>query len=217
MAGARNQRTVFLVDGFNLYHSIEEAAREAPDSTIKWLDLPKLLKAQLPNIGKKAVFKEIHYFTAFAGHLLKDDPEKVSRHKAYVRALTASKVKAHLGKFKRKQAYCPTCKEYIKVYEEKETDVAIASLLLKLAFKEDLDIAVLVTGDTDLAPAVRDFQNLFPQKRVLFAFPYKRKNKELAKLAPGSFVLGKETYTKYQFPKEVRLPSGKKVKKPDKW
>ena len=37
--------------------------------------------------------EEIHYFTAHAEHLHRENPEKIERHKSYVRALTANKVK----------------------------------------------------------------------------------------------------------------------------
>jgi len=60
--------------------------------------------------------------------------------------------------------------------------VAIATKLLELLFTNFCDTVVLVTGDTDVAPAVRSAQALFPKKNVCFAFPYRCKNKELAQL-----------------------------------
>ena len=51
----------------------------------------------------------------------------------------------------------------------------------------------------------------------MFAFPFDRKNKELDRLAPGSFTLGRESYAAHQFPEAVRLPSGKFVVCPHVW
>ena len=76
---------------------------------------------------------------------------------------------------------------------------------------------MIVSGDADYAPAVPVFRRLFPDKRVLFAFPFDRKNTELARLAPESFTLSAESYAKHQFPEAVRLPSGKFVVRPRVW
>jgi hypothetical protein len=56
-----------------------------------------------------------------------------------------------------------------------------------------------------------------PTKRLVFCFPFDRKNRQLAQLAPGSFVLGRESYARHQFPEAVRLPSGKFVVRPLAW
>jgi hypothetical protein len=63
---------------------------------------------------------------------------------------------------------------------------------LELFHTDACDTVVLVTGDTDLTPAVRTAAQVFPSKTVHFAFPYKRKNKELAQLTGNSFVIRKE-------------------------
>src|ERR1044072_3066616 len=86
-----------------------------------------------------------------------------------------------------------------KRHEEKETDVALGSRLLELFFTDRCDRAVIVTGDTDIAPAVRVAKRLFPKKTVAFAFPYDRKNEELAQLVTTSFHISKEAYAKHQF------------------
>jgi hypothetical protein len=216
-AETRPRRTVFFVDGFNVYHSLLAAGRHLPGVQLKWLDLPALLGSTLPLIDRHASLVSIHYFTAYAHHLQANDPDKLRRHQAYVRALTARKVAAHLGKFQPRAIWCRTCQDYTRAYEEKETDVSLACELLKLSALDFLDVAVLVSGDTDLAPAVRTFQELHPNKRVLFAFPFDRANRELEKLAPGSFSFSKESYITHQFPAHVRLPSGKTVAKPVSW
>jgi uncharacterized LabA/DUF88 family protein len=61
-------------------------------------------------------------------------------------------------------------------YEEKETDVAIASKLFEVLTNGACDTAVLVTRDTDLVPALGTAQRLFPNACILFAFPYGRAN-----------------------------------------
>lgn len=53
MCGEGMNRTVFIVDGFNLYHSVVDAARDAPGATTKWLDLRKLCSSYLPLAGQR--------------------------------------------------------------------------------------------------------------------------------------------------------------------
>jgi len=61
-------RTVFLVDGFNLYHSLIEAQRDEGGASTKWLDLRGICKSFLPVAGRvagdRADLERIHYFSA---------------------------------------------------------------------------------------------------------------------------------------------------------
>ena len=215
-------RVTFLVDGFNLYHSVRRAERELETST-KWLDIKRLCSSYLPNIaptvGERTQLERVYYFSALAKHLEATHPKVTDRHKAFIRCLEDTGVIVELSRFKPKTIRCPnpSCRgEFIK-YEEKETDVALAVKLLEIFFINECDTAVLLTGDTDLAPAVRTARRLFPTKAILFAFPYRRKNNELAKLAPGSFCIGKKQYAKYQFPDPYELTDGSVIRKPLNW
>ena len=123
-----------------------------------------------------------------------------------------------LSRFKKKDTVvCKQCNARRNRHEEKETDVAMAVKLLELLFTDACDTVVLVTGDTDLAPAVRTARELCPEKEIMFGFPYKRKNRELEKLVSRSFVFSKESYAKYQLADPFRLPDGAKVWKPQSW
>ena len=122
-----------------------------------------------------------------------------------------------MNRFKRKSIHCKLCKRSFYKYEEKETDVSIATTLLELLYTDRCDTAVLVTGDTDMAPAVRTGTRLFPQKKILFAFPFGTKTKELSRLAPGSFTFGTVAYGKHQFPDPYILSDGTPVAKPQAW
>lgn len=209
-------RTTFLVDGFNLYHSVKEAGKDLGVPT-KWLDLHSLLSFYLPVIGKDAQLADIYYFSAFAKHIDTKKPGTTGRHRIYIDALRASCIKVEMGRFKYKAVWCDHCKKETDHYEEKETDVAISIKLVELFYSNGCDTAVIVTGDTDLAPAVRTASQLFPDKNVCFAFPYKRKNNELAKLVNISFRIKKERYAQHQFPDPIVLPSGRELRKPIKW
>ncbi|MBI3985426.1 MAG: NYN domain-containing protein [Lentisphaerae bacterium] len=217
MTSSKCERVVFFVDGFNLYHSICAAAGRFPDVSVKWLDLPGLFRSYLYVLGSAAAISGVHYFTAYAHHLAHSEPGKVARHKAYIRALSATGVWLCESHFKPKDSWDTWTGQRFRTHEEKETDVAMACAVLEGAARGQFDTAVLVTGDTDLRPVVLAFQRLYPGKRLLFAFPFDRKNNELSSIAPGSFTLSAESYARHQLPDRVRLPSGKFVTKPETW
>ena len=105
----------------------------------------------------------------------------------------------------------------ITTHEEKETDVALAVKILELFIKNKCNTLVIVSGDTDMLPSVKAALKLFPEKQIVFAFPYKRKNKEIGKVVPDSFSISKQKYVAHQFPPAVTLECGKTITKPEKW
>jgi uncharacterized LabA/DUF88 family protein len=213
-------RTTFLVDGFNVYHSLKDASKDLgfkDGRGAKWLNLSSLLHANLHLFGKSAVLGEIYYFTAFANHRRKWDAHVIARHERYIRCLRDTGVIPVISRFKEKDVYCSNCKRYTKHYEEKETDVAIALKLFELLMNGHCDHVVLFTGDTDLAPAVRDASRLFPTRPVSFAFPYKRKNKELKQLVRTTFTVDKSMYLRHQFADPYTTAGGHRIAKPIEW
>lgn len=218
-------RTFFLVDGFNLYHSVKDITRYHNGRWhLKWLDLSALCRFLLHRVGN-ADLAGICYFSAFAYHL--NDDAIVNRHKEYIKCLEDSGIEKQVSRFKQRDIHCTlfqadaeTCLncsgKFIK-HEEKETDVAIASKLFELLCRDDSDCIVLVTGDTDLAPAVITAKSLYPNKRILFAFPYKRANAQLQQICPPSFKIKPLDYYNHQFPDPYPMSDGTFIPKPSTW
>ena len=128
-----DRRTTFFIDGFNLYHSIRAAEKLLQGRQLKWLDIPAMCESYLQMIGNGAELEQVHYFSAYADHLQDVSCDKPQRHRKFVRALTASGVGAHIGKFRKKQVWSHKQNTWLDAYEEKETDVAIACKVLSLA------------------------------------------------------------------------------------
>jgi len=210
-------RVMFFYDGFNLYHSLERARLVAPPEPVKWLDLTALARAHVYILGPAETLAGVRYFTAYAEHLALTKPDRLSRHRAYVRALTATGVQVYLGHFKPKQVWIESLGRFERIWQEKATDVNVVAQVFAHAARDAFDVAVIVSGDADYAPAVPVFREMFPQKRLLFGFPFDRKNRELERAAPDSFVFARESYAKHQLPAAVRLPSGKFVVRPHAW
>ena len=209
------KRTIFLVDGFNLYHSIRDIYLCYSKLQVKWLDVYSFCSSLLYQIGKDAKLESVYYFTAYA-YFLKD-PSIIRRHKNYIKCLKATGVTPEIARFKPKEVLCKLCKQRFIKHEEKETDVAICAKLLELLVKDECDTVVLMTGDTDLAPAAKMAKSLFPNDNILFAFPFKRTNDELIKIAPNSFTIDINSYIRNQLPDPFLLPDGRKISKPTIW
>ena len=211
-------RVSFIVDGFNVYHSLLDARRDLGDVPTKWLDLDRLLRSYLPMLGPNPEFADIYYFSAFAKHLLAVDADVVTRHQTYVSALQSTGVHVEMGRFKPKDMKCKaTCREMFKRHEEKYTDVAMSAKLFEIFHTDTCDVAVIVTGDTDLVPAVKTAQRLFPAKEICFGFPHRRSSVELKNLVSRHFRLKANRYTATQFPDPIALGDGASIAKPASW
>lgn len=65
---------------------------------------------------------------------------------------------------------CPSCAKPLRAMVEKGVDTLIATDMIRLAWEEAYDIAVLVTSDADLIPAV-EFLNVKARKVIQAGFP----------------------------------------------
>ncbi|HKG39267.1 MAG TPA: NYN domain-containing protein [Conexibacter sp.] len=148
------------VDGFNLYYSA--LRRRFPDC--KWLDLRTLAETLFPF----DVIERVQYFTARV-IARADDPQEATRQQMYLRALATRDVEIVLGQFRNgtrwmrrvepcpNGAGCPVSEENIcvAVTEEKGSDVNLASRLLVNVFRQDCEMAIVLTNDTDLVEPIR--------------------------------------------------------------
>ncbi len=230
-------RVSFLVDGFNLYHSIKAAERRLGGSPLRWLDLRALCETLLRSgLGPTASLESVHYFSALARHLEGSKPDVVRRHRTYVAALESSGVEVTLAKFKRKDRLhrLADCRVQVppfrrwwrlpvsfvrlkyRTHEEKETDVAIACTLLQLLCQARCDAAVLLSGDTDLAPAIRTAKILYPAAPIIVAFPFDRHNHDLGRLVTRTIKINAPLYRQHQFPPTVVGPS-QTIVRPSTW
>lgn len=76
-------RTAFLIDGFNLYHSVKDVIADGLGTPrLKWLDIPALcagIVRDCPEIPKTGTLASVHYFTALAKHMEAHSPGIVKR------------------------------------------------------------------------------------------------------------------------------------------
>lgn len=210
-------RTAFLVDGFNLYHSLRDAQRDLSGGGTRWLDLRAFCASFLPHLGPTHRLGSVHYFSAIATHLEARKPELTVRHRRYLECLRATGVVVELGHFKEKRVRCPGCGEMIRRHEEKETDVALGIRLVELLWLGRCDAVFLVTGDSDLTPALRTARLNFPTLPLYCGLPYGRSSFDLRNAVDVCFKIRKERYAACQLPSPFRLADGRCVEKPAHW
>ena len=155
------KRTVAFIDGFNLYHAIDDLGQPK----YKRLDLWSLCETFAPQ--GHFDLQKVYYFSAIA----KWQPPAATRHREYVKALKVRGVRPVLGKFKDKDRECRSCGATWVAHEEKETDVNIALYMLDGAYTNEYDQAILISGDSDLAPPVKMLRQRFPGKKVKVLTP----------------------------------------------
>lgn len=147
-------KAVVYVDGFNLYYRALKQIR------CNWLNLSALASSLLPAYD----VVKIKYYTARI-HPNPHDPDQQVRQQIYLRALaTLSDVEVHFGSFLSKEkafpdavcwshgAYRPTI--VIKT-EEKGSDVNLASHMIRDGFRDEYDLAAVISNDTDLEEPIR--------------------------------------------------------------
>lgn len=214
------RRVCFLVDGFNLYHSLREVEKQL-GCRCHWLDLSALCGSYLPLIGGGATLGPVYYFSALAHHAESWHPGTVTRHQAFIQALESTGVIVELGKFKPKAVddTCPHCHRRIRLqrHEEKETDVRIAAKLLEVVADGSCDAACVISGDTDIVPAVAAARRLQPGVNVYMLFPARRSNLAFNGVATGTFKIAAKQYKRYQLPDPVTTSVGRAIRKPTSW
>jgi uncharacterized LabA/DUF88 family protein len=156
------QRVITFVDGLNLYHAIDSLQRQE----LHWVDLRTLSKVFFNSRFEQLT--DVFYFSAYAQHIA-ENFQKCQ--KAYLKALELTAVKPVLGHFKEKNRKCPSCTHRWIGHEEKETDVNIALFLLDSAYQNLFDHALVITNDSDLAPAIQITRKRFPEKRITTIAP----------------------------------------------
>lgn len=203
-------RTIAYIDGFNLYFGLKSKGWRR----YYWLD-PRLLAKNLLKPGQQLV--AVKYFTARIS-AQPGDPGKQRRQATWLEAIeTLPDTRVFYGHYLPKTQNCFKCGASWTAHEEKMTDVHIAVELLRDAYENVFDTALLISADSDLAPPVSAVSDRFPAKRVVVVCPPDRQSKKLESVATAYFRLGRKTLHDSQLPDEYAKPDGFVLKRPGRW
>ena len=135
------QRVIVYVDGFNFYYGLKDNSWRK----FYWLDLVKFFERF---VRPDQELVKVKYFSAKP-----NDIDKSRRQNAFFQANQENpKFELILGKYLHKTITCHNCGYVINTYEEKETDVRIATQIVADALKKQCDIAIIVSADSDMVP-----------------------------------------------------------------
>jgi len=201
-------RIFFFIDGFNLYHAFDA---NAAYRRYKWISLAKLCACYV--IDKNDSSAGIEYFTSLATW----DLRKVAKHKLFIKAQENEGVKVVYGEFKRKDRRCGVCGKNFKTFEEKQTDVNIAIRLFQLEIQDRYVKAVIISGDTDLIPAIKAVQSTFPQKEVGVVIAIARASEDLKKQTDFHYRMKVRHLNSCLYDDTITLADGSKLQRPLNW
>ena len=209
---------VVYVDGHNLYNGLHRKFGRA----YHWLDLMAL--AQQIRQGERIV--KVSYYTT----IVRGEPDAAHRQEHYLAALAAfraDQLEIVRGRFQAKTFRCPRCRSRwrcrcdpvreFRTYQEKLTDVALATDLVRDVARGVGDTSVLVSTDTDFHPAIEACLQLAPDRRVLIAYPPGRhspRNDFDGRVT--AFLIPEEHFAAAQLPARVTR-DGRCYRRPEKW
>lgn len=203
------ERVVAYVDGFNLYFGLKHAGFKRH----YWLDIAALAVSLLKPGQQLAA---THYFTARIRDNGRNVPDR-KRQNDYLEALAQQGVRCQFGHYLEKTRHCRKCLATWPDYEEKMTDVNIAIQLLLDAVDDAFDVALVISGDSDLATPIQRVRQRFPAKRVVVAFPPRRVSSELKRCASGHLNIGEDKLRSSQLPEAIAKPDGYLLQRPASW
>ena len=209
---------IIYVDSFNWYFGI---FRHRP--AWKWLNVQSFFESLRVDDDVVAV----KVFTAIV------DPKqqhsaKRDRQNRYLKALSSlAKVRIIRGTYQNRTVTCGAqeCPRRLKyeVPEEKKTDVNIAVNLIDDALNGAADSMVIVSGDSDMEPAVQWVRTKFPKIKITVYVPVledeaqKRRNDHYIQMGVTCKPLPLTDLPRHQFPRDVQLNNQETVTRPDEW
>jgi len=202
-----NQRVIAYIDGFNLYFGLKAASWKR----FYWLNLQAMAK-NLLKLDQELVFTK--YFTSRISY----PQDKQQRQSTFIEALeTLNDLKIYYGHYQANPQYCRKCGSREMIPSEKMTDVNIAVEMMSDAYQGHFDTALLVSADSDLTAPIVTIKSLFPEKRVIVAFPPMRHSVQLQRLAHGYLQIGRANLAKSIFPDRIQKADGYILQKPPEW
>jgi len=201
------KRAIVYVDGFNLYFGMHDKGWRR----YYWLDLWRLGNRLLKPDQK---LMSVKYFTS----KIKGPLDKRKRQNEYLRALRiTSGVELYFGKYETNPITCENCGHIIEMAQEKMTDVQLATCMIADAFKDKFDVALIISGDRDLVPAVERCKAEVPSKRIVVVFPPMRSCGDLRYAAHAYIHITESTLQSSLFPTTFCDNLGRSIECPREW
>lgn len=203
------QRVIIYVDGFNFYFGLKSKKWRK----YYWLDLVKFFN-QFLRPHQELI--EVNYFSAIPNN----NKGKQDRQDLFFSANKMNpKFNLFLGKFLKKSILHQSCGTQFVTFEEKETDVHIATNMIRDVVLERCEVSVLVSADSDLIPPIDFIKEYKPIHKIITFFPPNRFSFDLQKKS-NSFIKLDNHETKFKtslLNASITLANGYEIKQPNHW
>lgn len=205
------KRVIVYVDGYNFYYGLKHGG--STWKRLYWLDIVKFFeRMMLPD----QELVEVNYYSACP----LDDQQAADNQDVLFSANKLNpKFKLHLGRYKKKKLKCQNCGYKIKTYEEKESDVRVATGMLVDMFSQRCDITIVVSADSDMIPSVEIIKSFNPTHPVHAFIPPNQKSFALVSKCDTIVWLSryKARFVQSMLPDEVLLENGYVLRRPENW
>jgi uncharacterized LabA/DUF88 family protein len=203
----RKQRVIVYVDGFNFYYGLKSQGWRQ----YYWLDMVKFAEKLL---RPHQELVEVGYFSAKP-----TDNQKSIRQNAFFQANRLNlKFFVHLGKYLKKDFTCKYCNRVNHSFEEKETDVQMATAMLADVYQQRCDLSILISADSDLVPAIKRIKDYNYKHKIIVCFPPGRQSANLQQWSNGvRHLTDRKRYEECMLAETIMLPDGFVLSRPDKW
>lgn len=220
----KNIKTIVYIDGYNLYYGLLRKSK------LKWLDVVQLFEKHV--LDKNAELVEVRYYTAPVLGRMSDDPRSTQRQRQYLQALRKMhpyRLVIVEGRIQASKPYLRLAKsipglpelEVVQVLEfnEKKTDVNLASDLITGAWTGLYEQAVICSNDSDLEGALAAVKGHHPRLKIGIVAPiagesHRHISGDLTKFADWKKILSAVHIAASQLP--AMIPNSK-IQKPMAW
>lgn len=214
-------RAGFYIDGFNMYGAINDLARREAKQLrpsaqhLKWLSYRALAEWMVQHpykitplnghsgFSEKMCVQFVNFYTAIPPM----HESRIRRHQRFIDACDAEGVHVHMGTFKPNTRICETCGNEVRHNEEKETDVHIAVDVVCDALRGLIDVAFVLTTDSDIAPAFQCVKHHTKVSLVTVAVEPRRHSHELYSIAHGAFYVKRLNLERSLLPAQLIHPA----------
>lgn len=229
------------IDGFNLYKG---ALERRPD--LKWLDIAKFCQSQVPSAqlgqiyyftapvkerysGDDAPRRQQTYLRVLSAQGIQVVRGKFRKDNKWLRVVSPTReglldpsLPKHFGLTdlaiaKAAQESLPDLpKAQVFDMEEKGSDVSLASYLLRDALRNDLQKALIITGDSDLATPIQ-FATEAGCETIVLVPGVAQSVVELTKAATSLYRIHTNWLVDAQLPKTFKTAQGRHIHRPSDW
>lgn len=205
------KKVIVYVDGYNFYYGLRNG--KALWRRAYWLDVVAFFERMMQDDQELV---EVHYYSSRPV----DDQQAYDNQDEFFSAnLLNPKFRLHLGRYKKKKFKCQNCGFKNKTYEEKETDVRVATGMLVDVFQKRCDVTVVVSADSDMIPSVEAIKNFAPTHPVIAFIPPTQHSYALVGNCDKAVFLEqyRARFMQSLLPDTVTMPNGHVLRCPRNW